>query len=430
MAIACPAPDPALGVVLRLSRYFDCEGRALGENGFQALVGGPAWAVLLSAVVTIFIALIGYRMMLGTLPSLRDGVGWAVRLGVVLTLVTGWTAFQTLVYRASVDGPGDLAATILPASGLAADDLAPRLQDAYDRLRLGHLGDRSPSSLASQSATTNNAPPGQGAAIEPSATPLGMATASTVTQGYGQLPLPQTAMLFAVATLGLGGGLHLASGLLIAIAPLAILGLLFDATLGVFSGWVRALVGVTLGALATTAASAIALTALDSQFAQLDAAHAAGASAAVSDPGGLSVTVAVSLAVTLLMLVAAVRTANAFRLPDIRQGRGRAPEKRISGSAQPLAPSVGQAISRASQTMAQAGPPSRAALVAQALDLTARRESGYTVAASTPVSRAAVVAEVGGRTRYIDAGGSPLGIAGRRGLGRRTRSATRRDRLQ
>jgi len=429
MAITCSAPDPTLGVVLRLSRYFDCEGRALGENGFQSLVGGPAWATLLVSVVTVFIALIGYRMILGTSPSLRDGVGWAVRLGVVLTLVTGWTAFQTVVYRATVDAPNDLAATILPASGLSPAELAPRLQDAYERLRLGRFG--------TQIDTTVVQPPGpESGSTSPAAFP-GIRPAGTLpaapapanaVQRYGQLPLPQTAMLFAVATLGIAGGLHIASGLLIAIAPLAILGLLFDSTLDVFSGWARALAGVTLGTLTATVASSIALAALDAQFAELDAIPAAVASA-LRDPGGLTVTVAVSFVVTLLLLAAAMRAASAFRLPAFRQAVAPAFETRAWLQTQSPRNSLTPATSQL-QPLSPASPPSRAASVAQALDLTVRREGGYTAASSAAPGRAAVVSQASGRDRISAVGGTPLGIAGRRSVGRKTQSAARRDRVQ
>ena len=133
MSPTCEAPDPSLGVALRLSNYLDCLARVLGENGFQALAGGSLGASILSGLVTIFVALIGYRLIFGDTPGLRDGVGWTVRVGVVLALVTSWPAFQTLIYRVAVDGPQELAAIMLPASGLAADGLVLCHDVAHDR---------------------------------------------------------------------------------------------------------------------------------------------------------------------------------------------------------------------------------------------------------------------------------------------------------
>src|SRR5438445_13816271 len=99
MTVLCAAPDASQGVALRLSQYVSCEARALGENGFQALAGGPLGTSLLAGLVTIFIALIGYRLILGHSPDMRYGIGWTVRLGIVLGLVTRWPAFQPLVYQ-------------------------------------------------------------------------------------------------------------------------------------------------------------------------------------------------------------------------------------------------------------------------------------------------------------------------------------------
>ena len=141
MTVVCLGPDTALGVAYRLSAYLDCQARALGENGFQAVAGGAMGTALLTGLITVFIALIGYRLLLGHMPDVRDGVGWAVHLGIVLALVTSWPAFQALVYRVAVDAPPSIAAVLLPASGLAASRLtAPGLGTALPAGGLGLLG--------------------------------------------------------------------------------------------------------------------------------------------------------------------------------------------------------------------------------------------------------------------------------------------------
>jgi type IV secretion system protein VirB6 len=436
VAAVCAA-DPTLGVVARLSVYLDCEGRAIGENGFAALVGSPTWGALTLSVVTIFIALIGYRMMLGRLPTIGDGVGWAVRLGVVLSFVTGTAAFQAAVYRAAVDTPGELAAAILPAAGLSGDNLGARLQDAYDRLRLGAFGNaplavprpalaspEAPAALGASSGLPSSSVPGQAAA------PLAPAQLS-----YGVFPLPQTAMLFAVTTAGMGGGLHVAAGLLLAVAPLAFFSLLSDATLGLFSGWVRALAGVSLGLVANTVSSALTLAAIDAEAAHIDAGRIARATLAEIDPGALTATVAVSAVLTLLTLIAAMRMASAFRLPLLRW----LPEVGVEGGgkieARASAPALSGPAQGARTTPASASidaPPNRAAAVAYALDATIRREgANRTGSAASATLRAATVAEASARGRLpLASGPVPLGAGGRRTTGRRTGSAIRRDRAR
>ena len=426
MASSCTL-DPALGAVLRLSNYLDCEGRVLGENGFQAVVGGRGWAGLLSAVVTIFIALIGYRIMLGRLPSIADGVGWAVRLGIVVTFVTGSAAFQAAIYHASVDTPGELTSAILPAAGLSADDLGARLQDAYDRLRLGAFGNGPLAAAAPQAASQTpvfNAVLGQQSAIPEKVGALPKPLT------FGVFPLPQTAMLFAMSTAGVSGGLHIAAGVLLAVAPLAFLSLLFEATSGLFSGWARALVGVSLGLIASTVAAAITLAAIDAEAAHVDAGRLAHATLAEIDPGALTVTVAISFILTLLTLFAAMRMAGALRislpLPILAEAVGR---HETFTTAEPSNAVTSVGTRPAAQTIG----PSRATAIAHSLDASIRRESGYAVSPGSSAaasSRAAVISEAGARERFAPAGSTPLGVAGRRGVGRRTNSAIRRDRAR
>ncbi|MCY7398723.1 MAG: type IV secretion system protein, partial [Sphingomonas bacterium] len=247
MTVVCSGPDTSLGVAYRLSEYLDCQARALGENGFQALAGGAMGTAILSAMVTVFIALIGYKLLLGHVPDARDGVGWAVRLGIVLALVTSWPAFQALVYRVAVDAPPDIAAVLLPASGLAGESLAERVQQSYDTLRLGlDTGQPAAAAQAGQPPAAQQVPP----LLE---------------------PLKKTASLLVISTVGLAGALRIAIGFLLAVAPLAIMSLLFRGTNGLFIGWVRALAGAALGLVGATVVTAIHLVVVESELAHLAA---------------------------------------------------------------------------------------------------------------------------------------------------------------
>lgn len=419
MAILCAPPDPALGVVLRLSRYLDCEGRALGENGFQALIGSAAWTSILLAAVTIFVALIGYRMMLGRLPSMGDGIGWAVRLGIVLTLVTGWSAFQALFYQLSVDGPREIAATILPPARLSPTALPERLQDTYDRLRLGAFWTAAatppPASDPAVSPAISGAPDG----APPVAVPFG---------GAGQTRLPQTALLLAITTAGVVGGLEMASGLLLAIGPLAALCLLFDATLGLFSGWIRALAGAGVGLLASTATTLVTLGLLDAEFTRLDRARFAVGAAREVDPGALTVTVAIGAVLTLVGLIAAFRTANAFRLtlPSLRR------EAELNSGVD-VRTSTAEVVARgaaAGQAAMSEREVSRATAVARTLEVSVQRDAARAGSTTTAQDRAAAIGEASARDRVRMPMAVPLGVAGRRSVGRATRSAARRDRIR
>lgn len=411
MTIACALPDADIGVALRLSSFLQCQAQALGENGFQALAGGPMVAGMLSGLVTIFVGLIGYRFILGSVPDLRDGIGWAVRLGMVLTLATGWPAFQTLIYRVAVDAPQELAAVLLPATGLPADDLDSRIQQAYDTIRLG-------------STTTLSSPAPDAATGQPQTPGVGLQPQAPSYAPLGQTALPQTASWFVVSTLGITGALRLAAGFLLAIGPLAIMALLFDATLGLFVGWVRGLAGAALALLGATIVTALDLLLVESELAHLQSVERG---VSVIDPQGLTTIV---LAFTLVMLAAiwaAAKTAGGFRLSFVRPQTAQGGHSQYSSNERSRTTSSAQVSGQLSTSGATAPP--RAQSVADALVGSVRREQVSISAGGQSMSGG------GGRRQPMtqrgpeDAASLPtaLGPAGRRSIGRKTRSTSRRD---
>lgn len=420
MTIVCPAPDAEIGVAVRLSTYLDCQSRALGENGFQAFVGGPLMVSLLSGLVTIFVALIGYRLILGQAPSLRDGVGWTVRLGIVLALVTSWPAFQILVFRVAANGPIELASLLLPAAGLPSERLEGRVQTAYDIMRLGSaLGPRTTVQQLSEQGG-----PGQSVTSQ---SPLANAGLNA---GLGQPPLPGTASLFVVSTLGLLGAFRLAVGFLLAVAPLALLSLLFDATLGVFSGWIRALVGSALAVLAATIVSAIHLISIETELAHAQV-YASGLVSGAIDQQALTTISAFFAVVALIASIAAARMAGAFRLQLGFVGIGGTSTQTVGhGVMQTRDMQRPSAVISATHPDNSFSAHSRVAAVADALALTVRREQlGGEADQSGAQARRTSIAEAAATTERSGMI-APLGLSGRRTTARTTRSGRARDRVR
>jgi type IV secretion system protein VirB6 len=419
MTISCVGPDPNIGVAIRLATYLDCQARALGENGFHALVGGPIQAGLLSGLVTIFIALIGYRLILGHTPDLRDGIGWVTRLGIVLALVTSWPAFQTLVYRVATDGPVEVAAVLLPAAGLPSDDLDGRIQAAYDTMRLG---------LETATAPLNG-PADLTTQMSPQASQSGQAAAGQAppgqTRSLGQSPLPQTASIFVISTSGMIAALRIATGFLLAVAPLAILALLFDATLGLFSGWLRALTGAVLGTLAATIVTAIDLVSIEGELAHAQR-FAQGMIVDVVDPQALTTIVLFFAVVMLATVGAAARMGGAFRLTLPQGWASATPSTNQRTSARQMSHSAQVAMAPSTMPLPGIAQP-RVSAVADALTASVRREHAQAAGAAEAPSRALSIAAAGARTDTMPQV-QPLGVAGRRSAGRRTRSAAARDR--
>lgn len=418
MTLPCVPVDADAGAVLRLAANAECAAQAIGADGFQAVIGGPVAAGLLSALVTIFVAIIGYRLVLGTAPGFSEGITRVPRLGFVLALVTGWPAFQTLVYDTATRAPEELAATILPAAGLSPGEGLPyRVQQVYDAMRLGANGD--PRSGDPQQAAQNGA----------SATPQASATPTAAIGNNGQPglgALPQTASIFAVATVGTISALHLAIGFLLAVAPLAILALLFDGTLGLFNGWLRALVGTALAGLAATIVTAVALIPIEQEVVRLQGWRGGGVLAVV-DPQALPTLVLASAVAVLISTLAAVRMGSALRYAPGLGGLSAASSSRTSHMASSVA-TMNATTSSLTHSKVIPGR-DRATGVAEALAMSVRREQrmGEGAAMATAGGRGGVPA--GGR---VDQGGAVVtgpASAVRRTTLRRSRSATNRDRM-
>jgi len=409
MTIRCAPPDPDLEIAIRLASYLDCQSRALGENGFRAFVDGPVTAGLLSGLLTIFVAFIGYRIALGAIPTMRDGVGWMVRIGVVLVLMTSWPAFQALVYRVVTAGPQEVAGALLPASGLSAGRTEQQVQIAYDLMRQPRRPalEQAPVGGAATSATT------------PPASPQGQVTPRTM----GLLDLPLAASLMVVSTVGLGASLKLMAAFLIAVAPIAILALLFRSTLGLFNGWLRGLAGAALAILAIRIVTAIEMVVIGSELVNLQASGSQGADLG-PDAQALATIVLLFLVMSAVMTFAAFRMAGAIQLRGHETVPLREPvaadtmEIPVRTVEVPAAPRAG-GDGNPGRTR------TRSAAMADALSAAARRDQAFASTGAAPGKAANVI--LAAADQVAGPAWMPVGERGRRPAARRSRSAARRD---
>lgn len=398
------APDAAQGIALRLSQYVGCEARTLGESGFQALAGGPIGTSVLSGLVTIFIALIGYRFILGSTPGIRDGIGWAARLGLVLALVTSWPAFQTLIFRVAMDGPVEVANAVLPPAGLSFDDLDARVQQAYDTIRLGTFDvDSTPAASAGPGAS------GQLTAAQPF---------------KFQTPLPNTASLLVISTVGVLAALQIAIGFLLAIAPLPLMSLLFDGTSEFFSGWLRALVGAAMMMVGATVVSSVDLVMIESELGLLET-YRTSMAPQVIDPQALTTIVSLFAVAMVIALIVSSRVAGALKAPKrLFRGNFKA-QPSLAWTASPsLVPAQSNPEHLASRAIVHEQ--SRVTSVSEALVRASERErvliAGQAADTVAGHSRFGETREPGGPTLS-----SAHVLTNRRHLSRRTHSAVRRD---
>src|SRR5206468_8071792 len=102
----CPVVPPGAGFVSSMTSYLDCQAQVLGSGGWSALaMPGSTLSIVLTGFLTIFIALIGYNLLLGHAMTVRSGTLAFVKIGAVFALATSWPAYRTLVYDLVIDGP-------------------------------------------------------------------------------------------------------------------------------------------------------------------------------------------------------------------------------------------------------------------------------------------------------------------------------------
>ena len=254
--MTCPAISTGDAFLSALLRHIDCQGQTIGAAGYQALSDpGSPLALALTALLTIFVALFGLRMMLGEAPTLRDGVMAVAKIGVVLVIATSWPAYRTVVYDVIVDGPAQLSAVLGgPADLPGADgDLIRRLQAAdvsISRLINRGTGRNDVTALSA----SNDKAPGEPPERTPIADDPAFGTARVVF-------LSSTVAAFVVV--------RLTAGVLLALAPLFAGLLLFGLTRGLVTGWARALVFTLLASIAATLLLGVELALLEPWLAQV-----------------------------------------------------------------------------------------------------------------------------------------------------------------
>ncbi|MBC9033001.1 type IV secretion system protein [Sphingomonas sp. JC676] len=391
--------------------FVDCQAQAIGSGGYQALAApGSSLSLMLTGLLTLFIAFFGYRMLFGQVPGVRDGVVALVKIGIVLALATSWAAYRTLAYDVVFHAPAELVDTIGAPAGLpgAQGGIAERLGQVDNALielnRLG-VGGRTLGTI--DTVRTVN---GQQVTVE-----APVQEPSTI---FGSSGLGTARLVFLTATIAGFASVRLVAGLLLALGPFFIAFLLFEGTRGLFEGWIRGIVAAIIGAVAVTILLGIELALLEPWLGQLIALRQADRSIAGADTELLVVALAFALAL-LAGLGMSARVAIAFRLPAAWRAAAGDPVAQLRPEEAMRPAVVGGPERQPSEQH------SRAAAVAEAVAGAQRREVASTASAGAP---GRTVGQ--GPTRDVAvATPTPLGQSYRRRTqGRVSASAGRRDR--
>jgi len=204
----------------------DCNSRALSEAGYHALTGPHSvFPAALTAIMTIYVAILGYRLLFGDGARLADMPMAALKIGTILALTLSWTTFQTLVFDVAFRGPLEIAGMIdrpVVRDGVqeAASDPLRGAQAAYTELTLAAAD-------FGKAAGQTGAPPDS-------------------RDGAAAQTLWKAAAALFAGTAGVLSVASVATGVLTAIGPIFIALFLLDVTRGLFIGWVRALATAVL----------------------------------------------------------------------------------------------------------------------------------------------------------------------------------------
>jgi type IV secretion system protein VirB6 len=230
--MACEPVQTGQRFVAEFMAHVDCQAQSIGAYGYGALAD-PASSVfiVLTGMMTLFVALYGLRLMLGEQQSGRDIVGDMLRIGIVLTLATSWPAWRTLGYDLVMNGPAELAANIGNAADLPGEqnDMVARLQTADDNIVV----------LTIYGTGRNMGGTDRSDRIGDSFQGIALADQEGLANGR---------LIYLAGMIGPLAIVKLAAGLLLALAPLMAGLLLFVGTRDLFFGWLRALGALALGA--------------------------------------------------------------------------------------------------------------------------------------------------------------------------------------
>ena len=346
--MSCMAPPTGPGFLAATLAHFDCQAQTIGAAGYQALAGPASpMATALTALLSIFVAVIGIRFLMGRSMGASDLIAAALKVGFVLALAASWPAYRTVVYDVVLKGPAEIAGSIGRASSLPGSEggLAARLQGADNGIMALVEAGSGRLDISSQRPV---------GAVSP---PLNDDTAL----GWGKT-------LFVSSILGSFGLLRLGGGLFLALAPLFAGFLLFEATRFLFFGWLRSLIAIALGSLGIAIVLSVELAVIEPWLSQVLSLRAARI-ATLSAPFEL---LALSLAFALTMLGV---MALALRI-SFTSAAATKVEALIDQTAQSLRRDIASSQPAPAHRSISSGEQSRAQLVATSVNQAIRREAG------------------------------------------------------
>ncbi|WP_108788281.1 type IV secretion system protein [Erythrobacter sp. Alg231-14] len=216
--------DMGTGVAAALTAV-DCIASQVSEQAFERLFGSDgALIAALIILLTMYVAFLGISLMLGRSNlSIRSMVPRMMMIGLVLTFVTSFVAYQSVFYNFFVLGPDWVAGQVTENDGSATATFATKLDIVFVAVQQASTGQENISMFS---------PPGM---------------------------MWLGAMLLLLGTVGLLVTARIGLALLLAIGPIFVVLALFDGTRGLFVGWLKGVVMLALAPLFAVVGGSIML---------------------------------------------------------------------------------------------------------------------------------------------------------------------------
>lgn len=232
---ACQAlTETATAGVAPALRAVDCLANEAAAGAFGRLFGpGGALLPALTLLLTLYVALFAVALLTG-----RSRLGIAaltprmMTLGLVLTFVTSWVAYQSVVWNLAVGAPDQIAGVLTGTRGSAVELFGRRIDLLFAAIAEAAASAGGPAQAAGQAVQAGTGAAGQ------------MAGGGAFTPGN---LMWLAAILLLLGTVGVLVAARIALAVLLMLGPVFIVLALFDGTRGLFAGWLR---GVVLTALA------------------------------------------------------------------------------------------------------------------------------------------------------------------------------------
>lgn len=290
---SCAPINPAAGSAETMVNSVDCYIQSTVQAGYANLLGqGSMFNIALTIALTIYVAIIGYRLIFGrSTLSVGEMMPRMVLIGAVLALTSNWATYQVLVYDVLTDGPQEIARAINPNDGDARgvteriDVLSGKMVDLAD-------------AWTEHDARPDPMLPEDGTAVAPEALP---AMANNITafvapkDSLGPNMLLFSALFLVLASAGVLVVAKIILGLLLLLGPIFVVLGLFASTRGLALGWARAAVLMALVPVMAIMTSAGAVAVLEPVLTQMYLS---------AGQGEFSLRAALTILVIILIMVA------------------------------------------------------------------------------------------------------------------------------